>query len=164
MTRLPARLPDKYCHNGGIAFAHHSRRRLAWGPRWRSWPLPAVPQKWLVCRDKARRGPGSVPFGGSDGLVCLFFDTRGQVLPERGTASTLRISGVRLRFRRRRSSTTCSGCRRRRPHALEHLGVYAAGGTLESRSRMRLSAPSTSGGTASRSRRTPASPSASPIA
>lgn len=43
-------------------------------------------------------------------------------------------------------------------------GVYAAGGTLASSSRMRLSARSTCAGTASRSRRTPASTSASPIA
>jgi hypothetical protein len=32
---------------------------------------------------KSRRGPGSVPFGGSNGLVCLF-GRREEVLPQRG--------------------------------------------------------------------------------
>jgi MtN3 and saliva related transmembrane protein len=26
---------EKYCHNGGIAFAHDHGGRLGWGPRWR---------------------------------------------------------------------------------------------------------------------------------
>jgi hypothetical protein len=33
----------KYCHNGGMAFARHHDVGLPRGPRWRSWPLPAVP-------------------------------------------------------------------------------------------------------------------------
>jgi hypothetical protein len=43
---------------------------------------PAVPPETVVLQGKSRRGPGSVPFGGSDGLVCL--SRRAQVLPQRG--------------------------------------------------------------------------------
>jgi hypothetical protein len=49
------------------------------------------------------------------------------------------------------------------PLALTHMS-YAPGGTLASSSRTRLRARSTSAGTTSRSRRSPASTSASPIA
>ncbi len=47
----------KYCHNGGIAFAPHHGVGLPRGPRRRSWPLPAVPRKWVICRGK-RQGLG----------------------------------------------------------------------------------------------------------
>jgi len=33
------RLPEKYCHNGGMAFAHEHGQRLARDPKRRSWPL-----------------------------------------------------------------------------------------------------------------------------
>jgi hypothetical protein len=52
------------------------------GPRSPSWPPSWFPKKPPVCREKSCRVRGSVPFGGSNGLVCLFF-TR-----ERRTATT----------------------------------------------------------------------------
>jgi hypothetical protein len=42
-TSLPFPGGHKYCHNGGMAFAHHHGVGLPGGPRRRSWPLPAVP-------------------------------------------------------------------------------------------------------------------------
>jgi hypothetical protein len=59
-----------------------SWRRLAWGPRRRSWPLPAAPLKTVGLQGKSFGGPGSAPFGGSDGVVCL--PHRKEVLPQRG--------------------------------------------------------------------------------
>jgi len=35
---------QKYCHNGGHRLRPPPRRRLAWGPRWRSWSFPAAPK------------------------------------------------------------------------------------------------------------------------
>jgi hypothetical protein len=45
------------------------------GPRWRSWPLRRS-LKTAVLQGKCCRVWGSMPFGGSNGLVCLFFHGR----------------------------------------------------------------------------------------
>lgn len=59
---------EKYCHNRGMAFAHHCG--MAGGPRKATMALPQVLENAL-CREK---GAGSTirALWGSDGLVCLF--------------------------------------------------------------------------------------------
>jgi len=76
---------DKYCHNGGMAFAHHHGVGSPGGPRWRSWPLSGGPLKTAGLQGEKPQRPGSVPFGGSNGLVDLRnVEQSRQVLPQRG--------------------------------------------------------------------------------
>src|SRR5215208_5050024 len=42
------------------------------------------PLKTVGLQGKRPQGPGSVPFGGSNGHVCLFFCSSQEVLPQRG--------------------------------------------------------------------------------
>jgi hypothetical protein len=53
------------------------------------------PLKTLVLQGKIRRVPGSVPFGGSNGLACLFFAQTREVLPQRGQAFACQPASVR---------------------------------------------------------------------
>jgi hypothetical protein len=54
---------------GGMAFAHqHGRASGAGVPARGSAIAIMVPRKLPICREK---GLGTVPFGGSDGLVCV---------------------------------------------------------------------------------------------
>jgi hypothetical protein len=73
---------EKYCPNGGMAFAHHHGVGLPGGPRGRSWPRRSH-ENGLICREKVAGVRGSVPFGGSDGLVCLPPPSQGGDLPQR---------------------------------------------------------------------------------
>jgi len=70
----PAPLP-RAAAAGGVGQRVRDRHR---GPG-------VVPQEGFDLQRKCRREPGSVPFGGSNGLACLF-SRRAQVLPQRGMA------------------------------------------------------------------------------
>jgi hypothetical protein len=75
---------EKYCHNGGMAFAHHHGGGLPGGPKMAIMAPSGGPLKTAVLQGKSRRVRGSVPFGGSNGLVCL--EQRREVLPQGGIA------------------------------------------------------------------------------
>jgi hypothetical protein len=75
----------KYCHNGGMAFAHHHGVGLPGVHDGDHGPFRRSLETGLL-QGKTRRGPGSALFGGSNGLVCLssFFSQPQEVLPQRG--------------------------------------------------------------------------------
>ena len=60
----------KYCHNGGMAFAHQHRSGWLGVQEGDHGPFRRSPER-VFCRGNSPQGPGSVPFGGSDGVVCL---------------------------------------------------------------------------------------------
>jgi hypothetical protein len=103
--RKPSR--RKYCHNGSMAFAPGSASACRGVHDGDDGPF-CGPLKRPVCRGKAARGPGSAPFGGSDGLVCFFLSSR-EVLPQRG-------HGPRLELRRWLPGDGCVA----RPGVREH--------------------------------------------
>jgi hypothetical protein len=62
----------KYCRSGGMAFAHeHGHRLLALGSNMAIMAPSGATLETAGLQGKSRRGPGAVPFGGSNGLVCL---------------------------------------------------------------------------------------------
>jgi hypothetical protein len=62
---------DKYCHNGGMAFAPGSASACLGVHDGDHGPFRRSPENSPFAGEKPQ-GLGSVPFGGSDGLVCLF--------------------------------------------------------------------------------------------
>jgi hypothetical protein len=62
---------DKYCHKRGHRLRPPARRRLAWGSKNAIMAPSGGPLKTAGLQGKSRRVRGSVPFGGSNGLVCL---------------------------------------------------------------------------------------------
>jgi hypothetical protein len=95
---------EKYCHNGGMALAHHHGGLAAGVPargvRDRHHGPRRGPQEAAYLQGKMLGCPRFAPFGGSDGLVCLFLQTR-EVLPQRGhglrTPTALAARGPRWR-------------------------------------------------------------------
>jgi hypothetical protein len=71
----PAFADVKYCHNGGIAFAHHHGVGLPGVHDADHGPFRRSPENSRFAGEKLQ-SPGSVPFGGSNRLVCLFFCRR----------------------------------------------------------------------------------------
>jgi hypothetical protein len=61
---------DKYCHNGGMAFAPGSASACLGVHDGDHGPFRRSPENSPFAGEKPQ-GLGSVPFGGSDGLVCL---------------------------------------------------------------------------------------------
>jgi hypothetical protein len=61
----------KYCHKGGMAFAHHHGVGLP-GSTVAIMAPSRGPLKTAGLQGKSRGCPGFAPFGGRDGLVCLF--------------------------------------------------------------------------------------------
>ena len=62
---------DKYCHKRGHRLRPPARRRLAWGSKNAIMAPSGGPLKTSGLQGKSRRVRGSMPFGGSNGLVCL---------------------------------------------------------------------------------------------
>ena len=62
---------DKYCHNGGMAFAHHHGVGFT-GSTMAIMAPAGGPLKMAGVQEKSRRVRGSAPFGGRNGLECLF--------------------------------------------------------------------------------------------
>jgi hypothetical protein len=83
-TRLPYRGGAKYCPNGGMGLEPITvaAPRIADECRARRGSMNGIMAPFpdtskLACsQGKGLKGPGSAPFGGSDGLVCLFFLSR----------------------------------------------------------------------------------------
>ncbi len=85
----------KYCHNGGTAFAHeHGHRLLALGSNMAIMAPSGAPLETAGLQGKYRRVQGSVPFGGSDGLVCLFFSDAEKYCHDGGRRSFLQARRV----------------------------------------------------------------------
>jgi hypothetical protein len=60
----------KYCQNGGMAFAHHPASACQGVQDGDDGPF-VRPLERAVMQGKRPWGPGSAPFGGRNGLVCL---------------------------------------------------------------------------------------------
>jgi hypothetical protein len=61
---------DKYCHNGGMAFAQHHGVGFT-GSTMAIMAPAGGPLKMAGLQEKSRRVRGSAPFGGRNGLECL---------------------------------------------------------------------------------------------
>jgi hypothetical protein len=61
---------DEYCHNGRMALAHQHPAAGS-GSKKAIMAPSGGPLKVGGLQGKSPQGPGSVPFGGSNGLVCL---------------------------------------------------------------------------------------------
>jgi hypothetical protein len=68
-----------------------ARRRRGRGQEGDRGPLSRSP-KTACLQEKSLRWSGSTSFGGSDGLVCLFFCSSREVLPQGGVAYTITTS------------------------------------------------------------------------
>src|ERR1043166_8313151 len=117
----------KYCPNGGMAFAdwlaagHHARCGAGGDNHAPRCPL-CCPFRSARFAGKYRWGQQFAPFGGSNGLVCLFAQ-RDRVLPQRGVT----LAPALAQGRPHRSP------RSRRWVVWERLGRSACRATLASR-------------------------------
>jgi hypothetical protein len=76
-----------------MAFAHHHGERLARGPRRRSWPLPAVPEK--RCLQGKGEGFMILALWGSHPLVWLFWPHRAKYCHDGGMGSPSQLARQR---------------------------------------------------------------------